>query len=169
METAWNFVEKYYPNYYQCDEIARNGSLNTIVDEEERPGSTADRMLREEFSNSRSAAQAALDESNLDIYERAIKGFIDQGNTYYIFGDEYCYTYEDGGVTQMVVEIEDEDLRGALYKQTPFSTDMISTYDGWDTYNIITKEEYDFLNNYTYDQVYECAVVNFIIQLKHYE
>ena len=38
METTWDFVEKYYPDYYQSEEITLSDDLEKILKEEWEEG-----------------------------------------------------------------------------------------------------------------------------------
>lgn len=90
---AWDFVEKYYPNYSTCDEIAYNDDLQKIVDEEYEEGSEAEGILdsiTDEITGTHPAFYSQeyinelidqevlrrLKESTCEIYERAIEGYI---------------------------------------------------------------------------------------------
>lgn len=44
---VWDAVEKYYPKYQSCDEIARMSDLDVIIDEEVEEDSCAERLERE--------------------------------------------------------------------------------------------------------------------------
>jgi hypothetical protein len=92
LETVWNFVEKYYPNYYSCDAIAENDDYTKIVDGEINGcaeelynsevneqdifyGGTLDNeQIEEEVLK---IFQAKLNESNAYIYEKAIEGYLE--------------------------------------------------------------------------------------------
>jgi len=93
MENAWEFVEKYYPNYSGCSEIAENDDLHCIVDGEIEPNSCAedyfysiaDDLGMERDVNGeirltnlsiRQEAKYRLNESNAIVFERAIEGYL---------------------------------------------------------------------------------------------
>lgn len=78
MSNAWLFVEKFYPNYSRCAEIARNNDLQVIVDREVTDGSSAQTLFAEDFKNDYEQAEISLVYSNAAIYELAIKGFLKQ-------------------------------------------------------------------------------------------
>lgn len=99
LETAWDFVQKYYPNYYHCDEIAHNDDLTKIIDDEINgeaeviyneiaedlkgifPYHNPDE--REEYRVMiKKEAQRRLNESYVAIYEAAIEGFIEEQKSY---------------------------------------------------------------------------------------
>ncbi|MEK7499674.1 MAG: hypothetical protein AAB649_03640, partial [Patescibacteria group bacterium] len=71
--TAWDFVEKYYPNYNSSsNEITRNADLHdTVHQSQDSVG-----LLRDEFNGDREAAGQAMRESDTAIYKEAIKGFL---------------------------------------------------------------------------------------------
>ncbi|TCC88551.1 hypothetical protein EZ428_18085 [Pedobacter frigiditerrae] len=72
-EGVWEFVEKYYPKYYSCNEIMRNDDLCKIVNGE--LNGDAEKMFEKEFEGSLALATAAFEQSNKYVYERAIVGY----------------------------------------------------------------------------------------------
>ena len=50
--TTIDFLEKYYPNYDNCNLIARLNDLYCIIDNEVMEGSNAEEMLNDEFNGS---------------------------------------------------------------------------------------------------------------------
>jgi hypothetical protein len=46
----WDLVEKYYPNYYGCDLIARNSDLSKLMQKDYEVGSEAEYLLHTEFN-----------------------------------------------------------------------------------------------------------------------
>ncbi len=86
LKTPWDFVEKYFPNYYGSDEIAYNNDLQKLIDEEYEEGDSASQLLTQleksypslqGSSATRSdTLQRLKNESDLSIYTKAIKGFI---------------------------------------------------------------------------------------------
>ena len=100
LETPWDFVEKYYPNYSGCSDIANNSDLQVLFDGEEEEGSKAmelkvsivfdlfgsidldvlkDFLKLLEYNDK---VSNLLESSNKYIYERAIEGYIEQLNTF---------------------------------------------------------------------------------------
>ncbi len=79
-KTAWDFVEKYYPNYYSSDEIARNDDLSKLVNGEQNSGDDASKILEDEYGDDENNPQIQIDfnESLVRIYERAIENFLSQ-------------------------------------------------------------------------------------------
>lgn len=57
--TSWEFVEKYFPNYYSHDEILRNNDLTKRIEEGEE------------------GLQQDLNDSNAYVFEKAIEGYIE--------------------------------------------------------------------------------------------
>lgn len=74
----WSFVETFYPGYFSDDDILRHQDLTKIVDETFEQGSEAEKILREEFKGEVGEASDELKQLSIDIYERAIQGFIQQ-------------------------------------------------------------------------------------------
>lgn len=95
MKTTWDFVEKYYPNYYGSAEIARNNDLQKIVDREiNGDAAILFEVLKDEVKEhyqdlgvsvegayledeARIKAQIELTESNEAIFKKAIEGYIE--------------------------------------------------------------------------------------------
>lgn len=92
LKEVWEFVEKYYPNYYSSDEIAENDDLHKIADGElngyaEVWYNDAIEEKQEFFGGLRDEEQVAeavkedfyslLQESNAYIYEKAIEGYLE--------------------------------------------------------------------------------------------
>lgn len=73
---VWDFVERFYPNYYHCDDIAYNDDLHKIVNGSSEEGDDAHTLLTEEFEGDLKSVHLAMLESDKKIYERAIQGFI---------------------------------------------------------------------------------------------
>jgi predicted metal-dependent hydrolase len=99
VESNWDFVEKYYPNYSSCDEVAYNQDLVKILEEEvegcvETLNKELERSLqkraKEKFGFFLNEADLRLeviekvtlllDQSFKNIYEKAIKGYIETLN-----------------------------------------------------------------------------------------
>jgi len=78
IKTPWDFVEKYYPNYYGSDEIAYNDDLSKLLDEEHEDGDCASELLKREYNNDLNNGQIQEDynKSMSEIYERAIEGYL---------------------------------------------------------------------------------------------
>lgn len=83
----WNFVEKYYPNYYSCDEILNNDDLLKLIEGQTDSGAdSVYNSIREELlekfgvepydAEVISVAEQKYDESLARIYEKAIKGYM---------------------------------------------------------------------------------------------
>ena len=93
IENVWDFVEKYYPNYYQCNHIAENDDLHKLFDGQMEKGSGAERLYNDIRDEAKimwngcdeETLQAEIDKeienrknaSDADIFERAIEGFIE--------------------------------------------------------------------------------------------
>lgn len=88
---TWEFVEKYYPKYSSCNEIAENDDLQKIVDGEingyaeviynqlhiEASRNYGGSSLQIIEQNIKDLAQQKLNESNAYIFEKAIEGYIE--------------------------------------------------------------------------------------------
>ncbi len=73
---VWEFVEKYYPDYYRCNEIMRNDDLCKIVNGELNGAAVG--LFAREFDNDPNQAAIAFDQSSKYVYERAIMGYLHQ-------------------------------------------------------------------------------------------
>ena len=85
LTNAWDFVVKYYPNYYSCDEIAYNDDLCKLEEEFYDEGDCAHRLLIEEYGGefneeSHKLIKRDLDASYREIYERAIENYLETLN-----------------------------------------------------------------------------------------
>ena len=82
---AWDFVEKYYPNYQSCSEITYNDDLCKLEEGFYEEDDYAHRLLIEEYGGelndtSRALIKRDLDASYREIYERAIKNYLENLN-----------------------------------------------------------------------------------------
>ena len=82
MKTIFDFVEKYYPNYYSCEEITRSNDLQKLVDREFKEGDDAHQLLNKEFGGNYDRAYPLIvlahTEALEQVYEKSIQGYIDQ-------------------------------------------------------------------------------------------
>jgi hypothetical protein len=78
IETPWDFVEKYYPNYYSSDDITYNDDLHKLVDREFEIGDGAYDLLIQKYGGDINNPQILIDiqKSDVEIYEKAIEGYI---------------------------------------------------------------------------------------------
>lgn len=68
LDGAWSFVEKYYRNYFTCNDIARADELEKIVNDEV------------EFDGDIIEAINEYNKLHLDLYIRAIEDYIELVN-----------------------------------------------------------------------------------------
>lgn len=73
---AWDFVEKYYPNYTSSMLIAYSDDLQKIIDKEEDEGSDAEELLKINFEGDRERAVPEQNKIMKKIYEEAIENFL---------------------------------------------------------------------------------------------
>lgn len=80
LNNEWDFVEKYYPNYYKSNDIAFNDDLHCIVDDEWQESEAKTRLVAEYKSNygDKWLEQVKIDRdvSDRDIFEASIEGYI---------------------------------------------------------------------------------------------
>lgn len=76
--TYWRFVEKYYPNYYSSDKIARSNDLDVILAEEDEEDSTARKLVYEEYAGDHYNPHIELDAKSLEleILQTAIEAYL---------------------------------------------------------------------------------------------
>lgn len=73
-----DFIERYYPKYHSCDEIARLDDLSKLTNLEHEPGDCADELLQTNYSGNASNPQIQFDLSRQKYYvlKRAIHNFL---------------------------------------------------------------------------------------------
>lgn len=78
MKIPWDFVEKYYPNYYSCDTIQKANYLGQLMTESYESGSGAEDLLYREYRGDINAWEIEVDyhETMTYVYEQAIQGYI---------------------------------------------------------------------------------------------
>jgi hypothetical protein len=78
LDCAWDFVIKYYPDYYRSGEIAKANDLDAILTETDGNwGEPAQLMWKYELSESFAEAARVNDELLVKIYQSAIEGYIE--------------------------------------------------------------------------------------------
>lgn len=77
--TLWDVVEKYYPNYDRCDDIALSEDLQKLLNKEQTYGSYADVLLHSDYDGDVDNPQIKIDADNLNktIYEKTLTAFIE--------------------------------------------------------------------------------------------
>ncbi len=81
---AWDFVEKYYPNYTSSMLIAYSDDLQKIIDKEEDEGSDAEELLKIYFEGDRERAVPEQNKIMKKIYEEAIEQSLAHNSDYYV-------------------------------------------------------------------------------------
>lgn len=71
----WDFVEKYYPDYYSADEIAYADDLQKIKDGE-LEGNAA-RLWEDKFKGDLDAVEAEYNRVHVEIYKESIKSYLE--------------------------------------------------------------------------------------------
>lgn len=74
---VWGFVERYYPNYYNAQEIADADDLQKIIDDEMEEGSAAYTSWIEEYEEDMSCVKQDYEAIHRSVYEKAIQGYLD--------------------------------------------------------------------------------------------
>ena len=85
LTNTWDFVVKYYPKYFSCNEIAYNDDLEKIQHNDYEEGDCSHRLLIEEYGGevneeSLKLIKRDLDASYREIYERAIENYLETLN-----------------------------------------------------------------------------------------
>jgi len=73
---VWGFVANFYPDYERCDEIAYEGDLTKILNNEWEEGDCAYDLWLNEFNQNIEKVSAEQVVYQRDIFETAIQGFI---------------------------------------------------------------------------------------------
>jgi len=78
LKTAWDFVEEWYPNYFQSDEIANNNDLEKLINGEYDHNDAAHQLLKSKYENDLHHPQLFIDYKHglIQIYEAAIENFL---------------------------------------------------------------------------------------------
>ena len=83
MKTELDFIEKYFPNYYSSEDIARMNDLQKLIDEEYVEGDASHQLLISEFGGDYKQAFPSIVRAHIEItervYQQAIMGYIRQG------------------------------------------------------------------------------------------
>lgn len=78
LSNPWDFVEKYYPGYSNCGQIAKANDLDVILTESDGNwGEAAQLMWKYELNESFIEAARVNDELLVKIYQSAIEGYIE--------------------------------------------------------------------------------------------
>lgn len=85
LTTAWDFVVKYYPNYYTSDVIAYNEDLCKLTNEDYEEGDDAHQLLIDDYDgefNSITIKEIKRDyeQSLRVIYEKSILAYLETLN-----------------------------------------------------------------------------------------
>jgi hypothetical protein len=82
IKSVQGFIETYYPDYYHSDEIAQEGDLHKLLNDEYEQGDGADELLQDEYEGNIRHPQIEIDHTRayMDILERSIQGYVDQLN-----------------------------------------------------------------------------------------
>lgn len=163
---VWDFVEKFYPNYTNSNEIAENDDLHKIVNGE--INGDAETMYFEKFNEIKENTNEMLDDeeikervllyfsilkdaSDAKVYEEAIKGFLESQKpptkTFYLFGEDVVRSLNDEGFDSALELIEANESYGTFIfiEGETKSHELAEAIQGWNDYAIITEEEYNKL------------------------
>lgn len=80
MKTVWDFVEKNYPKYHGCSDIALADDLEKILDNEMSEGDSAYILLMEKYDGNVEDTRIRADRNSIlvSIYEKSIQCFVDE-------------------------------------------------------------------------------------------
>jgi hypothetical protein len=79
--TPWDFVERYYPNYYGSDLIAKLNDLDMILTESDSEWSEGAQQLWDAHESDLQAIVRLQDEVMVSIYRQAIEGYMESVKT----------------------------------------------------------------------------------------
>jgi len=165
MENTQDFIEKYYPNYHSCGQIAKWNDLSVIMyDKSLEDHIIAWNVFKNEFNSSKIQAAAAYDEINAEIMEKAIQGYLSLSNEtkYLAFGIDICsWIHYEGAHT---AALNKHRCGGSINKVTPKTTlaQILEMHAGWEHYSFISKQEYDFIESFDPDDEVQVAQVYLI-------
>lgn len=82
IDSIWDFIEKYYPNYDTCSDIQYNEDLYKLVNREYEIGSTAYYLLIHEYDGDINNPEIENHKilSDSIIYRESIKGYLNSKN-----------------------------------------------------------------------------------------
>lgn len=166
IETTWNFVEKYYPNYSSSDEILHNEDLLKLLEGQVDTGADSIyNSIREELTERFgvepgdeeiiSVAEQKYSESLSSIYEKAIEGFLENSKAkevkkiYYLIGSDATKEYYENGIEGVLNDYEANELSFSTFcfiEGETRSSELAQALSGYDDYAIITEEEYNLIN-----------------------
>jgi hypothetical protein len=170
LNDVWQFVTRYYPNYYGCNEIAINDDLHKIINGE--LNGQAEEMVKEYQEELKEMYGLYTDDevlnhfqdqlyiSDATIFEKAIQGYIDNQaspkKTYFLLGAIPVCEYENNGIEGVIALFKTEQeedsylTEGEIFVYTEGETipfEIVSAVKGWDDFAEITEEEYNKLIN----------------------
>jgi hypothetical protein len=165
MPNVWDFVEKYYPNYYSSDRIALSNDLAKLVHEEYEEGDCAHRLLMRDYGGDIDNPQIKIDNDAVEreVIDAAILEFLhskkEQSVTrYYLFGKDVSEKYKAEGFEKAFSAAKDVSEKGLRWNsgmnfdvhkfvdgENP--EHLIEAYEGYDGFVEITADEYEQLNN----------------------
>lgn len=73
---VWEFVEKYYPNYYSSGDILLADDLQKIIDGEAETGSSAEEYFINTCDENKEVVLEQYIRVHKHIYEKAIEGYL---------------------------------------------------------------------------------------------
>jgi hypothetical protein len=169
--TAWEFVEKYYPNYYSSNEIAENEDLGKILNGE--LDGNAEELYKKEIEEQRIHFGGRLNEEELEnevlkvfeaqknasdagIYEKAIVAYLEscRKKTHFLLGSVVVKEYQENGIESVcaLFKTEQEENSYLTEGDTFVHTEGITTpiefaiaLQGWEEFVEISEEEYKIL------------------------
>jgi hypothetical protein len=79
MKEPWDFVEKWFPNYFSSNIILRLDELKRIIDGEFEEESFIAILFKELYSSSIDSVKKDYYKRLTEIYEESIKNYIENG------------------------------------------------------------------------------------------
>lgn len=130
--TAWDFVEKYYPNYSSSNTIAENEDLCKLVNKEQQKGDDAHRMLIEDYGGDIKNPQILIDynQSLVKIYKAAMEAFLEtQTDNYKIEIEIGKHTSNDDNEYQQIIKELKQALKDSPNKIVDFACPTITMWE----------------------------------------
>ncbi len=145
--SAWHFVEKYYPNYYQSDIIAKADDLAKIISGEMNKNSIAEDIFINECDENMAVAKEKYNKIHVKVYKTAIENYLrinQELRYYYLFGENITKEYFDKGIHAVINTIKKKICDVSVFEWDPSDGPgvLLDAADGWMGSATISKKDY---------------------------
>lgn len=66
---------------------------------------------------------------------------------YFLFGEDACRDWSEGGIKSLKKAVKNNEYNPCTYEFTGNVIELMEQYTGWNDYCILTKEEFDKIND----------------------